>query len=107
MKKMSSGKAKAKVQGKKGIRARHTQEFKDQALVRAKSEGVATTALDLGLAESQIYAWRKRASESSQVSEEDRLLNAELAQLKRDKARLEEEVAFLKKAAAYFAKLPK
>jgi transposase len=32
---------------------------------------------------------------------------AELARLERDNARLEGEVASLKKAAAYFAKLPK
>jgi transposase-like protein len=33
--------------------------------------------------------------------------HAELARIKRDNARMEEEVAFLKKAAAYFAKQPK
>ena len=68
---------------------------------------MAVTARDLGLAESQLYAWRKQASGASSVTEDERLHLAEFAKLKRDKARLEEEVAFLKKAAAYFAQLPK
>ena len=82
-------------------------EFKQQSLARCATEGVAVTARDLGLAESQLYAWRKQASDASSVTEDERLHLAEFAKLKRDKARLEEEVAFLKKAAAYFAQLPK
>jgi transposase len=107
MKKTSAGKATTKAQANKASRARYTSEFKQQSLARAASEGIAVTARDLGLAESQLYAWRKKASDASSVTEEERLHMAEFAKLKRDKARLEEEVAFLKKAAAYFAQLPK
>ena len=64
-------------------------------------------ARDLGLQESQIYAWRTKARADSQTSEEQRLLQSEHARLRREVARLEEENAFLKKAAAYFAKQPK
>ena len=38
---------------------------------------------------------------------QQRLQQSEHARLKREVTRLEEENAFLKKAAAYFAKLPK
>ena len=58
---------------------------------------MAVTARDLGLAESQLYAWRKQASDASSVTEDERLHQAEFTKLKRDKARLEEEVAFQKK----------
>jgi transposase len=107
MKKTSAVKTKAKLETKKLVRGRYTPEFKTQSLARSATEGVAVTARDLGIAESQLYAWRKKASDASSVTEEERLHMAEFAKLKRDKARLEEEVAFLKKAAAYFALLPK
>ena len=96
-----------RTQPKKLVRGRYTPEFKQQALARSATEGVAVTARDLGIAESQLYAWRKKDSDASSVAEDERLHMAEFAKLKRDKARLEDEVAFLKKAAAYFAQLPK
>ena len=91
----------------KQSRNRYSAEFKQQALARADKDGVAVAAKDLGLAESQLYAWRTKAKQDGQVTEEQRTVQAENARLKRDLARLEEEVAFLKKAAAYFAKQPK
>ncbi len=107
MKKTSAVKTTTTARAKKLVRARYTPEFKQQSLARSATEGVAVTARDLGIAESQLYAWRKQASDASSVSEDQRLHQAEFAKLKRDKARLEEEVAFLKKAAAYFAQVPK
>ena len=97
MKKTSAVKTTATAQTKKLIRGRYTPEFKQQLLARDATEGVAVTARDLGLAESQLYAWRKQASDASSVTEDERLHLAEFAKLKRDKARQEEEVAFLKK----------
>jgi transposase len=88
-------------------RKQYSQEFKQQALQRAERDGVAQAAQDLGLPESQLYAWRSKAKREGQTSEEQRLLQSEHARLKREVARLEEENAFLKKAAAYFAKQPK
>lgn len=88
-------------------RQRLSPEFKQQALARAAQEGVAVAAKDLGLQESQLYAWRAKARLVGQSSEEQRLQQSEHARLKREVARLEEENAFLKKAAAYFAKQPK
>lgn len=107
MKKTTAGKAATKEQERKQARGRHTPEFKKLVIARMASEGVAVTARDLGMPESQLYAWRKKATEASSVSEEQRLQSAELAKLKRDNARLQEELAFLKKAAAYFAQNPK
>ncbi len=87
----------------KMTRKRTSDEFKDQALKRAEQDGVALVARDLGIAKTQIYAWRRKREREGAVTEEQRLKDAELARLKRDMARLEEENAFLKKASAYFA----
>lgn len=89
---------------KKTSRQRYSPEFKQQALRRAEQEGVAATAKDLGLGPTQVYAWRAQARRHGQNSEEQRLQQAELARLTRELAQREEELAFLKKAAAYFAR---
>lgn len=88
-------------------RNKYSPEFKKQVLARAQKDGAAAVARDLNLKESQIYAWRQRERLEGLTTEEQKLQDAELARLKRDLARLEEENAFLKKAAAYFAKQPK
>lgn len=64
-------------------------------------------AKNLGLQESQLYGWRLKAKQEGQSNEEQKLQQSEHARLKREVVRLEEENAFLKKAAAYFAKQPK
>jgi len=92
---------------KKQVRKQYSAEFRKQALIRADQDGVAVTAKELGLHESQLYAWRAKAKLAGQSSEEQRLMQSDHARLKREVARLEEENAFLKKAAAYFAKQPK
>lgn len=88
-------------------RTRYSAEFKQQALLRAVKDGVSVAARDLGLQPAQIYAWRGKAQQQGQDAEARRLIESEHARLKREVARLEEENAFLKKAAAYFAKQPK
>ena len=85
MKKTSAVKTTATAQTKKLIRGRYTPEFKQQSLARCATEGVAVTARDLGLAESQLYAWRKQASDASSVTEDERLHLAEFAKLKRNR----------------------
>jgi transposase len=62
---------------------------------------------DLGLEPAQIYAWRVKAQQQGQDVETLQLQQSEVTRLKREMARLEEENAFLKKAAAYFVKQPK
>jgi len=88
-------------------RNRYTPQFKEQALERAKRDGVPQVAKDLGIAQSMLYGWQAKNRQTGQSFEDQKLQQAELARLKRENARLEEEVAFLKKAAAYFAKQPR
>jgi len=89
------------------VRNNYTAQFKEQALERADRDGIPKVAQDLGLAESMLYSWRSKRRQTGQPFEEQKLQQAELARLKRENIRLEEDVAFLKKAAAYFAKMPK
>jgi transposase len=89
------------------VRNKYTPQFKEQALERADRDGIPLVAQDLGLAESMLYSWRAKRRQTGQPFEDQKLQQAELARLRRENARLEEEVAFLKKAAAYFAKQPK
>jgi transposase len=91
----------------KAERKRFGAEFKQQALLRAVKDGIPAVARDLGLEPAQLYAWRAKAQQQGQDTEAQRLQQSETARLKREVARLEEENAFLKKAAAYFAKQPK
>ena len=86
---------------------RYSTEFKQQALLRAVKDGVPVAARDLGLQPAQLYAWRGKAQQQGQDVEAQQVLQSEHARLKREVVRLEEENAFLKKAAAYFAKQPK
>lgn len=91
----------------RSFRNKYTAQFKEQALERADKDGIPKVAQDLGLAEATLYAWRAKRRQTGQPFEEQKLQQGELSRLKRENARLEDEVAFLKKAAAYFAKLPK
>lgn len=63
----------------KQIRKRYSDEFRKQALARADKDGVAVTAKDLGLAESQLYAWRIKARVNDQTTEQQKLIQAEHA----------------------------
>ena len=85
-------------------RRRHSIEFKVEALGLAEHVGVASAAKQLGLHESQLYDWRKKARYEAGRSELEKELAAENARLKRQVAEQAEELAILKKAAAYFAK---
>jgi transposase len=96
-----------KEEGVQSKRQKYTVQFEAQVLERAERDGVAKTALDLGIAESMLYSWRAKSRQTGQSFEDQKLQQAETARLKRENIRLEDEVAFLKKAAAYFAKQPK
>jgi len=97
---------KAKKAVKKG-RNQYSPEFKKQVLERAEKDGIPATARDFNLKESQLYSWRQKRRLEGLTTEEEKVQQSELARLKREVARLEEENSFLKKAAAYFAKQPK
>ena len=83
---------------------RYSAEFKAEALGLAEQVGVTGATKQLGLHESQLYAWRKEARYEASRSETEKALTIENARFKRQLAKQEEELALLKKAAAYFAK---
>lgn len=89
---------------KKASYTRHSDEFKSDALKLAEQTTVASAAKQLGLHESQLYSWRKRAEHQKTVSERESSLATENARLKRELAQAREEIAIAKKAATYFAK---
>lgn len=86
------------------IRKKYSPQFKDQALERAAKDGIPQVAKDLGIKESMLYSWRAQQKQGGDSIENQKLQQAEVSRLKREVARLAEENAFLKKAAAYFAK---
>ena len=88
----------------KAVKKRYSPQFKDQAVDRAEKDGVAQVSKDLGISDSLLYSWRGKKRQGGDTIENQKLQQAETARLKRECARLAEENAFLKKAAAYFAK---
>lgn len=92
-----------KSSGKKP-RKQHTDQFKAEALGLAETVGVAAAARDLGVQESQLYTWRRKQKEALTVSQTERDQSSEIVRLKKLLARKDEELAIVKKAAAYFAR---
>jgi len=88
----------------KSTRKRYSEEYKSEALALAEQVGMAPAARQLGVHESQLYNWRNKACHKASQTEEDQRLAAENARLKRQLSAQQEELAILKKAAAYFAK---
>ena len=85
-------------------RQRYSQQYKAESLALAEKLGVAAAARQLGLHESQLYNWRSKARLSQDKSAVEERLLVENARLKRQLAEQNEELAIVKKAAAYFAK---
>lgn len=89
---------------KQSKKTHYSPLFKQQALERADKDGVSQAAKDLGITPSLIYNWRHALTNQGAADEELKLLRAENARLKRELQGSQEDVEFLKKAAAYFAK---
>jgi transposase len=90
------------------VPAPHPAEFRRRAveLARERAKPIAELAKDLRISESCLRNWMAQA-EADDAGSETRLSSVEkkeLAQLRRDKRRLEMEVEVLKRAAAYFAR---
>lgn len=91
----------------------YTEEFRKEAVKRSEQPGVtqAQVGKELGLSAQQIANWKRQFTRLS-----DKQFNAvdgvdyankeseEVRQLKRENKRLKEEMEFLKKVSAYFAK---
>ena len=80
---------------KKSPRRRFSAEFKIEALGLAKQVGVAGAAKQLGLHESQLYAWCKKAKFEASRSGVEKELAIENAKLKRQLAKQAQELLIL------------
>ena len=86
----------------------HPAEFRCRAieLARQRAKPIAEVAKDLRISESCLRNWVAQA-DTDEGGSRTRLTSVEkeeLAQLRRDKRRLELEVEILKRVAAYFAR---
>jgi transposase-like protein len=90
------------------VPAPHPPEFRRRAveLARERTKTVAELAKDLRISESCLRNWISQADvdESGSATQLTSKEKKELAELRRDKRRLELEVEILKRAAAYFAR---
>lgn len=92
------------------VRQVYTKEFKIKAieLLESSTKPLRQVARELGVAENNLYNWRKQyLLKQENVFPNQPQLNEKDLELKRLKARvaeLEEEREILKKAAAFFAK---
>ena len=91
-------------------RRKFTREFKLEAVRLIKDRGVsyAQAAQDLGVHPTQLRDWVKKLADDPQHAfpgnGQMKPEQQEIAQLKREVAKLKAERDILKKAAAYFAK---
>ncbi len=90
----------------------YTEEFRREALKRSEKPGVtqAQVAKELGVSAQQIANWKRQFNRLSDKQfnsldgvDYSKKESAELRKLRREKAALEKELEFVKKAAAYFA----
>jgi transposase len=89
----------------KSVRRKFTPEFRDQAVKRVLAgHKAAAVARELDIGESLLHTWLARDRLRNGAAALQAEQAAELTRLKRLLAQREEEVAILKKAAAYFAR---
>ncbi len=90
----------------------YTEEFRREAVKRSEKDGntAASVARELGVSAQQIYNWRQQFNRLSDKQfnsvggvDYSKKESEEIRKLKREKAALEKELEFVKKAAAYFA----
>lgn len=88
-------------------RRRFTDEYKAEAvrLVTDSNRSVADAAKSLGISETTLGNWVKKAKDNGEVDEKPLSVSerAELEELRRKNAQDQMDIAFLKKAASFFA----
>ena len=93
---------------KQGKRRRFTAEYKAEAVRRLSESGKGLQAVadELGLHVNQLRIWRNEqlAAGSAEALARQKAEAAELARLRREVKRLEQENEILKRAAAFFAR---
>ena len=91
----------------------YTEDFRREAVKRSEQPGItqAAVAKELGLNSQQIANWKRQFTRLSDKQfntvdgvDYSKKESEELRRLRRENKRLQEEMSFLKKAAAYFAK---
>ena len=87
----------------------YTAEFKESAVKMAveSDKPVTETARDLGVNSNTLHTWigkYHRPKASGKAEKNDEHVYDELKRLRKEVARLKEEHAILKKAAAFFAR---
>ena len=87
----------------KGIR--YTDEFKQEAVNQVVVHGysVLDVSKRLGITNKSLYDWIKKFSKPKAKQAEEADLRAEIARLKRELKRSEQERTILKEAAVFFA----
>ena len=88
-------------------RTKYTPEFKDEAVKQVVVRGhlVVDVAKRLGIPENVLYTWVSKFKKADEpLSNDLKVLQAEMVKLKAELRRTTEERDILKKAAAYFAK---
>ena len=88
-------------------RTKYAPEFKDEAVkqVVVRGHSVVDLAKRLGIPEDVLYAWVSKFKKAYQpLSNDLKVLQAEMVKLQAELRRTTEERHILKKAAAYFAK---
>ncbi len=90
---------------------RYSAEFKREAILRSTEEGMTIKAVceELGISERQFQRWRNELEllGKDAFPGKGKTRDQELADLKRELAKVKKERDFLKEAATYFAKQPK
>ena len=87
----------------KGIR--YTDEFKQEAVNQIIKHGydVAEVSTRLGISAKSLYKWKQEFSKPTKVREVELDLQVEVARLKRELKRVQQERDILKEAAVFFA----
>jgi len=82
----------------------HSLEYRAEAVALADRIGVPAAAKELGVSGPLLYSWRDKARLKESANDAMQRLLEENVRQKRQLAEQAEELAILKKAAAYFAK---
>ena len=88
-----------------GTGIRYPDEFKQEAVNQVVIHGysVADVSKRLGISTKSLYDWIKVFSKAPRVRESEQDMKAEIARLKRELKRAEQERDILKEAAVFFA----
>lgn len=88
-----------------GTGIRYSDEFKQEAVIQVilHSYGVSDVASRLGISTKSLYEWMQQYSKPTKQRHSEQDLQAELARLKRELKRTQQERDILKEAAVFFA----